>query len=230
MPGTDALVATERPVRRLDDEDLLVEQSLIGCGRGALVRRHRERVQILTTESPPRGDHLGADALRHEAVVVPRLHHWPERAVAADHAREHRHPRHDLDATGDHDVLLTGDHRRGRHVQGLLARSALPVDRHPGDVLGQTRRQRGIARDIERLLADLRDAAEHDIVDELRIDTGPANRLIDDERRQIHGMDVAQCTTVRLADTHGGAHGADDDCIAVRHWSPLPGLSMIGRP
>ena len=86
-----------------------------------------------------------------------------------------------------------------------------------GDVLGQTRCQRSIARDIERLLADLRDTAEHNIVDELRVDTGPANRLIDDERRQIHGMDVAQCTTVRLADTHGGAHGADDDCISVGH-------------
>ena len=131
-------------------------------------------------EAPPRGHHLGADALvelgRPRSAPGPR----PVR-VGAGRAGAHRHPGHRLDAAGHHQVGLPGDHRGGGEVQRLLARPALPVERGAGHRLGPAGGEHRVAADVPRLLADLRDAAPDHVVDVSRVEAatarpGPAAR------------------------------------------------------
>ena len=49
-------------------DDLVVEAALVGGPRGPLLRSSAERVELLTGDVPLLGDHLGRDALRHEAA------------------------------------------------------------------------------------------------------------------------------------------------------------------
>ena len=82
------------------------------------------------------GDQLGGDALRHEPALVgvASADARPERIaeLAVGHRRSHRHAGHHLDAGRDDDVVGAGDHALGGEVGGLLARSALAVDRRAG--------------------------------------------------------------------------------------------------
>ena len=62
---------------------------------------------------------------------------------------------------------------RADEVVGLLARAALRVDRRAGDACScLPRAEPGVARDVVRLLARLRDAAADDLLDLGRIDAG----------------------------------------------------------
>ena len=66
---------------------------------GQILRAHGVRVDVVAGEALDGGDEVGADALRHEVVVVVggRVQR-PRSAVGA-----HRDARHRLDATGDHE-------------------------------------------------------------------------------------------------------------------------------
>jgi len=61
-------------------------------------------------------------------------------------------------------------HRLGGEVHRLLGRSALPVDGHARDGLGESCGERGGTGDVTGLCADGVQAAVHDVVDRFRID------------------------------------------------------------
>jgi hypothetical protein len=58
-------------------------------------------------------------------------------------------------AAGDHEVVVAGHQAGGGEVHRLLARAALPVDGRADDRLGEARRERRVARDVDALLAHL---------------------------------------------------------------------------
>ena len=97
---------------RLDfqPDDLVLEVAALGCGGGALVAFQREFVEPVAGETVFLGDHLGAHELRELdagiACLLPRRFRLAEPGLMEQHAGgTHRHPRHALDAGGDHDVL-----------------------------------------------------------------------------------------------------------------------------
>ena len=97
---------------------------------GALLRAGADLVEPLAREAPLLGDHLGAEALVDQVVVVEQLGR-ERRAdgvleLAAD---EHRDPAHRLDARADRDVVHAARDQRGAEVDRLLGRAALTVDR-----------------------------------------------------------------------------------------------------
>ena len=84
--GADALVGGDELVD-LDDlagllveallgdrDDLVVEAALVGGLLGPLLALGAEGVEVLAGEAPLVGDHLGRDALRHEAADVGVAH------------------------------------------------------------------------------------------------------------------------------------------------------------
>ena len=199
-----------------DGHDLVGEAALVGGGGGALVRGQRDLVELLAGELPAVGDHLRRQALGHEAAVVALEHLRREGAVAADHVGEHRHARHRLDAAGDDEVVVPGDEARGGEVHGLLARAALAVDGGAGHRLGEAGGERGVARDVDALLADLRDAAPQDVVDERGVDPGTGDEGVEHGGRQVAGVHSRQ-RLARLADADRRTNGSDDDGVAVAH-------------
>ena len=141
-------------------------------GRGALLRAGGVRVDVLAAELLDRRDQVGADALRDERRVVVRLGvHRPGAAVGA-----HRHARHRLDAAGEDEVLPAGGDLLRGDVDGLEARGAEAVELHAGDRVGQAGLDRGGLGDVGALVADRRDAAEHDVVDAVGIELLVADR------------------------------------------------------
>jgi len=82
----------------------------------------------------------------------------------------HADPAHRFDATADGHVVLAGHHLRGGEVDRIEAGGAEAVDLHARDRVAVTGGQRRGARDVAARLADRIDAAEHDIVDQHRIE------------------------------------------------------------
>ena len=107
-----------------DPDDLVVEAALVGGPLGALLALGAEGVEVLAGDAPLVGDHLGRDALGHEARVgVAGEDLVAERDRAGRHRRAHRGGGHHLDAGGDGDVVGAGDHALGGEVGRLLATS-----------------------------------------------------------------------------------------------------------
>ena len=172
-----------------------------------------EGVEVLAGEAPLLGDDLGRDALGHEAadVGVAQAHGVAEReADVLDHGRgAHRHEAHDLDAGGDDDVVGAGHDALGGEVGRLLGRAALAVDGGGGHRLGPAGGEHGVAADVERLGADLHDAAHDHVVDQ-----GGVEVVALDERLERLGGEVDRVPARELAVAlaAGGADGVDDDC------------------
>ena len=124
---------------------------------------------------------------------------------------------HDLDAGGDHDVVGAGHDALGGEVQRLLGGAALAVDRRRRHRLGPPGREHRVASDVERLLADLGDAAHDDVVDQRGVEVVAAGDGAERLGRQVDRVPVPQFP-VALAP--GGAHGVDDD----RCWHCRPFL------
>jgi hypothetical protein len=171
--GADALVGLDRAVRRLDRHDLAVEAPLLGGGRRAAMRLHRELVHLGPGDLPLLGDALGAEPLGNEVEAVQELLR-PRVAEQLDdpHRRVDRDVVHVLDAGGDHELMAPrGD--EGRPVADRrLGRPAAAVDRDRRDLDRITRLQPGVARDIARLLAERRGAAGDHVLDLSGVDTG----------------------------------------------------------
>src|SRR4030095_13456229 len=112
--GPDAFVAIEESravlTADLDGDDLALEASLLGGARRTAVRLQREAVVVLAGKAPLLGDELGRDALRHQAtpLLIAGEDVGPEGKTAGLDRLAHRHPRHALDAGGDHDVVRAG--------------------------------------------------------------------------------------------------------------------------
>ncbi len=129
-------------------------------------------------EAPLLGDHLGADALV-RGLGVAAAEGLRVRVPAVGQRRAHRGARHRLDAAGDDDVVVPGDHTGGGEVHRLLARPALAVDGHAGDALGPAGGSTAVRRDVERLLAGLHDAAPDDVVDDARVDARALDQAVE---------------------------------------------------
>ena len=93
------------------------------------------------------------------------------------HAGGERQVAHVLDARADDDVVDAGGDQRGAEVDGLLGRAALAVDGRRGGLDRQPGLQPGVARDVERLLAELLHAAGDDVLDLGRVDAGAVEHL-----------------------------------------------------
>src|SRR3989454_10967098 len=139
-----------------------------------------------------------------------------ERPLAGAHrVRAHRYARHVLDAARDDDVVLTRHHAQRGEVGRLLPRAAHPVERRAADVHRKARDQRGVARDVEPLLAELVDAAEDDVLDLGSVDADAGDELSNHMRREVVGADGGE-SAVPLSD--GTTHGSNDD--GVSHGGP----------
>jgi hypothetical protein len=139
-----------------DRHDLAIEASLAPGAIGVLLAEETEAIGVLTRDPVLLGDALGALELRGRLVV---LHVRRGQRRAALHVRAEGNARHHLDAAREHDVLDAGADHRGGERGRLLRRAALAVDRGRRDLHRQALSEPGDARDVERLLADLRDAA-----------------------------------------------------------------------
>ena len=89
----------------------------------------------------------------------------------------------------------------------LLARTALTVDGHPGNVLRESRCEPGHTGDVAGLAADGVDATEDHVVDVTGVDTGALDQCLDDVRTEIDGVHAGQ-RAAPLADRC--ANGVDD--------------------
>jgi hypothetical protein len=89
-------------------------------------------------------------------------------------------------------ATIRSHHRLCREVHGLLARPALPVDRRPRHLVGESGREPARARDVAGLWADRVDAAEHDVVDRDRIDAGALDERADRVRAEVGGVHARQ--------------------------------------
>ncbi|GAB4697760.1 hypothetical protein MOKP118_11840 [Mycobacterium avium subsp. hominissuis] len=196
----DALVLQDDiAVLVLDAHDLVVECAGILCGRGLFVRRQGEFVERGAVEAPLLGDHLRTDALVRDLALVAVQEGLGVGPPAVGQRRAHRGARHRLDAAGDDDVVVPGDHARRREVDGLLARPALPVDGHARHGLGPAGGQQRGAADVEGLFAGLHDAAPDDVVDDARVDAGLVDQAVEHLRGKLGRMHPRQ-PAVALAD------------------------------
>ena len=132
---------------------------------GALVRARGVLVETGPREAPLLRDQLRGDALVEREIAIAGKHFRPVRHASGPR-RTQRYPAHHLDTARHDDVLLAGHHGLHREVQRLLARPARAVDGGPGMLSGQPGGQHRVAADIARLVADLRDAAPHHVVDD----------------------------------------------------------------
>ena len=153
--------STTCSLRSLHRDHRLGEAALGLRGRGALLRAHRVRVDVLAAEALDRRDQVGADALRHERRVVVGLGvHRPGAAVGAHrHAATSTRRRRRAPGPPSRSDLLRGD------VDRLQPGRAEAVELDAGDGVGQAGLDRGGLGDVGALVADGRHAAEHDVVD-----------------------------------------------------------------
>ena len=117
------------------------------------------------------GDHLGAEALADDVVLLHQLGREREAELLLGlHAGRERQVAHVLDAAADDDVVDAGGDQRGGEVDGLLGRAALAVDRRRRRLDREALLQPGVARDVEGLLAELLHAAGDDVLDLAGVD------------------------------------------------------------
>ena len=84
-----------------------------------------------------------------------------------------------------------------------------------GHRLGEAGGQHGVAADVERLLADLHDAAHDHVVDQGRVEVVALDQGLQGLGAQVGGVPVAE---LPVALAPGGADCVDDD--GVGHGSP----------
>ena len=199
-------------------DDLIPESAGLRRRNGALMAGVGILVQFLFLDAVFLRHHLGADELAELDVGVLAFDAGAfvvAEAVLGGQRRgePHRHPRHALDARGDHHVHGAGHHRLRGEVQRLLRGAALPVDRGAGHALGQLRGQHRVAGDIVGLLAGLHHAAHDDVVDARRIDLGPLDQRI--EHRGGH-VDRGPAGLSAAFAAAGGAGCGDDISLCHR--------------
>ncbi len=125
----------------LDGHDLVVEQVRTRGSDRALVALEREAIEVVLRQPILLRHHLGAHELAEldagVALLDPRALVLAEAVLRGQRRRQaHRHPRHALDARGDHHVHRARHHRLRGEVQRLLRRAALPVDAGAGTLSG----------------------------------------------------------------------------------------------
>ena len=181
----------------------------VGGARGTAMAFDGVVVQRRAIEFPQVAQPLGGLALggqRKALVDAPAERHAMHVAVAA-----HRHPRHALGAAGHHHVGQTRCDGADRDMHRGLGGPAFAVDRHAGDALRPSGRQQRGTCDVAALFADLRDAAEHHVVDLLWLQTGAFEQRTQDRGAQMVGAHMLE-TAAKAA--HRRARGLDNDDVA----------------
>jgi hypothetical protein len=119
-----------------------------------------------------------------------------------------------LDARTDHHVVhARGDQaRRERHR--LLAGSALPVDGGCGCRDRQPGLKPGVARDVVGLLADLRDGAGDDVLDQLGLDASPLDDRLIRGAEQGVGVHIPEPALRAVTAADRRARRLDDDDLS----------------
>ena len=115
-------------------------------------------------------------------------------------ARAERDVAHVLDARADDDVVDAGRDERRAEVHGPPGRAALAVDGRGGRLDRQALLQPGVARDVERLLTELLDAARDDVLDLGGVDAGSLEDLgvgLAEEIVRVRALVVALLRDVR---------------------------------
>ena len=101
--------------------------------------------------------------------------------------------------------------RRGE-IDRVEPRGAEAVDLHARHLVAVARDERRGARDVAARLADRIDAAEHDVVDQLRVELVAVLDRAERLRRQIERGHLVQ-RAVGLAAPARGADGVVDECV-----------------
>src|SRR5436305_7259927 len=91
-------------------------------------------VKAFARELVTLGQHLRADALIEMDIVI-ALHHCRTKRFAGtvSGGSAHGNARHALNAASDSDVIASGNHTLRGKMNGLLARSAVAIDRGAGN-------------------------------------------------------------------------------------------------
>src|SRR4029450_5404731 len=109
VAGGDALVGDVGVAVDLEGHDLALELALLGRLGGELVRAQRELVELGARDLPLVGDHLGAQALPDDVVLLHELGgEGAAELLLGLHARGERQVAHVLDARPDDDVVDAG--------------------------------------------------------------------------------------------------------------------------
>jgi hypothetical protein len=227
--GADALVGAEGVAVDLDLDDLAGELALLGRLGGEPVRAHGELVELGARDLPLVGDHLGAQALADDVVL---LHQLGGEGVAVlllgGGAVGERDVAHVLDARADDDVMDAGGDQGGAEVDGLLSRAALAVDGRGGRLDRQALLQPRVAGDVEGLLAELLHAARDDVLDLGGIHAGAAQNLGVGLAEEVGGVGVLVVALLLVAAADRRANGLDDDDLAallLAHSRDIPSKS-----
>ena len=121
--------------------------------------------------------------------------------------RAHRHAGHVLDACRDDDVEVARLYRGCRIERRLQRGAALPVDGGCTDGLGPARDEDGAPPDVQRLLADLRDAAHLHVLDLARIEVDAADESVQNLCGELVGANLGKRS---VPPPDRGADGVDD--------------------
>ena len=177
----------------LNADNFTLEMPSLGRRLGAAVAFQRKGIEIILGEAVLLDDHFSAGELaEHDAG---EFFFEPGRFIMAKaflheqcRDRTHRHARHAFDAAGEHDILRSRhDGLRGKHHR-LLRRTALAINGDRGNAVGKLGGEHGVAAQIHRLLATLRNAARDDIVDRAGVEIIPLGNGIENCGTKIDRM------------------------------------------
>ena len=159
-PHVLVLVQNGKAVNVLDRRDGFGEAAVLPACLRALLAFHRIGVDIVAREAPFRGDQIGGYALRHE--VGGNSDRWVHRPCAA--GSPHADAAHRFHTARYHYIVGTGSNLGGRHVDGVEARGAEPVDLHARDLRVVARLEHGGARNVGTGFTNRIDATKDHIV------------------------------------------------------------------
>ena len=131
-------------------------------------------------------------------------------SIAESGVGAHRHAGHRLDPTADPELDLPGEDAAGDVGDRREAAPAQPVHRLSRDGDGKAGGEHGAARDVEGLLADLGDAAEHHVLDLPGGHARALERRVQDVRCEVDGVDSGQAPLPLAA---GSPDRIDDECL-----------------
>ena len=197
-----------QPVDVLDRDDRILETPLLPRLSGALLALDRVGIDVVAREAVFGGDQVGGDTLRQEiGLDRDRGIHRPGAAGSADADAAHQ-----LDAAAHGHLVLARHDLGGGEIDRIEAGGTEAVDLHAGHAVAEARHQRGGARDVAAGFPHRIDAAQHHVVDELRVELVAVLDGGERLRRQIERGHLVQ-RAVGLAAAARGAHGIVDECV-----------------